>query len=213
MIAGCPIHVAASPRHGWEWISSTRSPCCCLSFCLSSRRDLLSPLPVLPHPPQKTVILSEVTRALCELRSRRTCGCSCRCLFSFAPPHTLVILTLSLSKGKNPAFCFCPCRCLLSPNQPQKTGCPIHVAASPRHGWEWISSTRSPCCCLSFCLSSRRDLLSPLPVLHHPPRANRKIPELLDKMRAPTTSSSLCQHGHHHSPDRSPHLKSLVRIL
>src|SRR6266851_3506258 len=29
---------------------------------------------------------------------------------------------------------------LSSPDQPQKPGCPIHVAVSPRHGWECITS-------------------------------------------------------------------------
>src|SRR6266568_7841922 len=29
---------------------------------------------------------------------------------------------------------------LSSPDQPQKPGCPIHVAASPRHRWECIHS-------------------------------------------------------------------------
>lgn len=42
---------------------------------------------------QKTVILSEVTRVLCELRSRRTCGCPCRCLFFSASPKRIVIST------------------------------------------------------------------------------------------------------------------------
>ena len=49
--------------------------CCrCLCPCLCCCRCSFSS----NHPP-KGVILSEVTRALCELRSRTTCGCSCRC--------------------------------------------------------------------------------------------------------------------------------------
>ncbi len=122
----------------------------------------------------RSVILSEVTRALCELRSRRTCGCCC---FVFAvavarSPQPTPNKTSSRPKAAHFAaaverslyFVFVLAPALAFSKPATKARVPHPCRSLTRHGWECTPSPSQLlllplavlclCCCL--CLSVLR---------------------------------------------------------
>ncbi len=68
-----------------------------------------------------------------NLLCRCPCLCSCRGLSCLSSPQ---------------GICFCPCSCFSS-HRHIRPGCPIHGAASPRHGWECKPFPCGLCRCIS----------------------------------------------------------------